>query len=140
MRHPTAPWQGAGPHRPGPAELPRELLTVSHALTDARNEDEILRLAMEHVPAVGPYTAEAGYLRVNGRLAPVPRAGTDHPPAVDRAVRELAGRDGPVDVPGRSPGRALAQRVLLPAAVRDGRRTRWSCTGCDGNGRPSSSG
>ncbi|WP_439812524.1 PucR family transcriptional regulator [Streptomyces sp. P9-2] len=110
VRHPTAPWQGAGPHRPGPAELPRELLTVSHALTEARNEDEILRLAMEHVPAVGPYTAEAGYLRVNGRLAPVPRAGTDHPPAVDRAVRELAGRDGPVDVPGRSPGRALALR------------------------------
>lgn len=90
-------------------------------------------------------------------------------------MRELAGRDGPVDVPGRSPGRALALRgpggahgylvvtcrsrptdahdvllamlvrltaAALSAAVahRRRRRTRWSCTGCDGNGRPSSSG
>ncbi|MGA5148917.1 PucR family transcriptional regulator [Streptomyces griseoincarnatus] len=106
--HPTTLWRGSRPHLPSPAAPPHELLAVSRALSDSRDEGEILRLAMDYVSTVGPYRAEAGYLRVHGRLVPGPQAGPDHAPAFDRTVRELAGRDGPVDVPGRSRGRALA--------------------------------
>ncbi|MET9392877.1 helix-turn-helix domain-containing protein [Streptomyces sp. NPDC006624] len=63
---------------------------------------------MDHVSALGPYRAEAGYLRVHGHLVPSPQGGPEHAAAVDRTVRELTGRDGPVAVPGRSRGRALA--------------------------------
>ncbi|MFD5711111.1 PucR family transcriptional regulator [Streptomyces pharetrae] len=63
---------------------------------------------MDHVSAVGPYRAEAGYLRVHGQLVPSPQGGPNHASGVDRTVRELMGRDGPVAVPGRSRGRALA--------------------------------
>ncbi|MFD8274678.1 PucR family transcriptional regulator [Streptomyces flaveolus] len=107
-RHPTASSRGARPHLPSPADPPDELLAVSRLLLDSRNEGEILRLAMDHVSAVGPYRAEAGYLREHGQLVPSPQGGPDHATAVDRTVRELAGRDGPVAVPGRSRGRALA--------------------------------
>ncbi|MFE2810508.1 PucR family transcriptional regulator [Streptomyces nigra] len=107
-RRPTASARGSRPRLPKPADPPDALLAVSRALFDAGDEDEILRLAMDHVSSVGPYRAEAGYLRVHGRLLPGPQAEPDHAPAVDRTVRELAGQDGPVDVPGRSWGRALA--------------------------------
>jgi DNA-binding PucR family transcriptional regulator len=107
-RHPTASWRGSRPHLPSPADPPHELLAVSRALFDTRNEGEILSLAMDHVSAAGPYRAEAGYLRVHGRLVPSPQGGPDPASAVDRTVRELTGRDGPVAVPGRSRGRALA--------------------------------
>ncbi|MFD5949118.1 PucR family transcriptional regulator [Streptomyces collinus] len=63
---------------------------------------------MDHVSAVGPYRAETGYLRVHGQLVPRPQGRPDPASAVDRTVRELTGRDGPVAVPGRSRGRALA--------------------------------
>ncbi|MEV2211296.1 helix-turn-helix domain-containing protein [Streptomyces sp. NPDC050997] len=110
-RHPTASRRGSHPHLPSPADLaPHELLAVSRALSDTRNEGEILRLAMDHVSAVGPYRAEVGYLRVDGHLVPSPQAGPGHASAVDRTVRELTGRDGPVTVPGWSWGRALALR------------------------------
>ncbi|MCL6732303.1 PucR family transcriptional regulator [Streptomyces neyagawaensis] len=87
---------------------PGELLAVLRALFDTRNEGEILRLAMDHVSAVGPYRAEAGYLRVNGQLVPDQQGGPNQASGVDRTVRELAGQDGPVAVPGRSGGQALA--------------------------------
>ncbi|MFH8453984.1 PucR family transcriptional regulator [Streptomyces fungicidicus] len=106
------------PRRKGPASTlparatrpPHELLAVFRALFDTRNEGEILRLAMDHVSAVGPYRAEAGYLRVQGHLVPSPQDGPNRASAVDRTVRELTGQDGPVAVPGRSWGRALALR------------------------------
>ncbi|MGV9452523.1 PucR family transcriptional regulator [Streptomyces sp. NPDC003635] len=107
-RRPTASWRGPRPHLPGPAGPPHELLAVSRTLFDTRSEGEILRLAMAHVSAVGPYRAEAGYLRVHGHLVPSPQDGRAHASALDRTVRELTGRDGPVAVPGRSRGRALA--------------------------------
>ncbi|MEU6804630.1 PucR family transcriptional regulator [Streptomyces neyagawaensis] len=103
--------RGEGPAGTFPARAarpPGELLAVFRALFDTRNEDEILRLAMDHVSAAGPYRAEAGYLRVNGRLVPGPQGGPDPASVVDLTVRELAGRDGTVAVPGRSRGRALA--------------------------------
>ncbi|MEU6532222.1 helix-turn-helix domain-containing protein [Streptomyces sp. NPDC046928] len=107
-RHLTASSRGSRPHLPGPADSFHELLAVSRALFDTRDEGEILRLAMGHVSAVGPYRAEAGYLSVHGELVPGTHGGPDHAPAIDRTVRELTGRDAPVAVPGRSRGRALA--------------------------------
>ncbi|KOX06183.1 transcriptional regulator [Streptomyces sp. NRRL B-1140] len=83
-------------------------MAISRLMFDSRNEGEILRLAMDHLSAVGPYRAEAGYLRVHGRLVSSPQGGPDPASAVDRTVRELTGQDGPVAVPGRSRGRALA--------------------------------
>ncbi|MFI6003677.1 PucR family transcriptional regulator [Streptomyces sp. NPDC051366] len=87
-------------------------MVLSRALFDTVDEGEILGLAMEHIAAAGPYSAEAGYLKVDGDLVPSPRNGQVHTLAVDRRVRELAGEDGPVTVPGRPWGRALGLRGL----------------------------
>lgn len=104
-------------HRPPcpPARTPaghglRDLVTLSHALFDAPDEDEILGLAMVHIAAAGPYRAEAGYLKMDDRLVPSPRNRQPHALAVGRRVRELAGQDGNVTVPGRPWGRALGLR------------------------------
>ncbi|MFE9309087.1 PucR family transcriptional regulator [Streptomyces sp. NPDC088353] len=101
--------------RPPPAPADHALhalMVLSSALFDTRDEGEILRLAMDHIAAAGPYRAEAGYLRVDGDLVPSPTNGRIHALAVDRRVRELAGQDGPVTVPGRPWGRALGLRGL----------------------------
>ncbi|MEV6117446.1 helix-turn-helix domain-containing protein [Streptomyces sp. NPDC052109] len=85
-------------------------MALSRSLFDAPDEDEILRLAMDHVVAAGPYRAEAGYLNVGGDLVPSPRNRQPHALAVGRRVRELAGQDGNVIVAGRPWGRALGLR------------------------------
>ncbi|WP_405794698.1 PucR family transcriptional regulator [Streptomyces longwoodensis] len=93
-----------------------ELIALSRAQFDAPNEGEILRLAMDHIVAAGPYSAEAGYLKVGGDLVPSPWNGRTHALAVGRRVRELAGQDGNVTVAGRPWCRALGLRgpgVLL---------------------------
>ncbi|MFF3367241.1 PucR family transcriptional regulator [Streptomyces misionensis] len=111
-RHPTA---ARGPRSPAhtPADLAvQELVALSRALFGSTDEVEILRLAMDHVAAAGPYSAEAGYLNMGGDLVPSPRDGQTPAPAVSRRVRELAGRDGDVTVPGRPWGRALGLRGL----------------------------
>ncbi|MFF2361187.1 PucR family transcriptional regulator [Streptomyces sp. NPDC058122] len=90
----------------------RKLMVLSRALFDTPDEGEILRLAMDHIAAAGPYSAEAGYLKVDGDLVPSPRNGQTDASAVGRRVRELAGRDGPVTVPGKPWGRALGLRGL----------------------------
>ncbi|MGW7198542.1 PucR family transcriptional regulator [Streptomyces chryseus] len=103
------------PHPPAPTAADHalhELMVFSRALCDAPDEGEILRLAMDHVAGAGPYRAEAGYLTVDGDLVPSPRNGQTHAVSVDRRVRELAGQDGPVTVPGRSWGRVLGLRGL----------------------------
>ncbi|MDK9495919.1 helix-turn-helix domain-containing protein [Streptomyces katrae] len=87
-----------------------ELVLLSGALFDTLDEVEILRLAMDHVAAAGPYSAEAGYLRVDGDLVRCRRGRRADASAVDRRVRELTGRDGPVTVPGKPWGRALGLR------------------------------
>ncbi|MFD4950526.1 PucR family transcriptional regulator [Streptomyces sp. NPDC058451] len=110
-RHPTAAHS-----RPRlPARTPadhalHELAALSRALFDAPDEGEILRLAMEHIVAAGPYSAEAGYLKVGGDLVPSPGNGQTDALAVGRKVRELAGQDGNVTVAGRPWGRALGLR------------------------------
>ncbi|MGC4974138.1 PucR family transcriptional regulator [Streptomyces sp. DT199] len=107
-QHPTISRRGS---RRSLSTLPSlELPAVSRALFDTRDESEILRLALDHVSAVGPYRAEAGYLRVHGHMIPSPEVGPGQASALDRTVRELTGRDVPVTVPGRSRGRALALR------------------------------
>ncbi|MFD8733649.1 PucR family transcriptional regulator [Streptomyces sp. NPDC059618] len=90
----------------------RDLTALSSVLFDTPDEGEILRLAMDHIAAAGPYSAEAGYLEVDGDLVPSPRNGQTHASAVGQKVRELAGRDGPVTVPGRPWGQALGLRGL----------------------------
>ncbi|MFD6620180.1 transcriptional regulator, partial [Streptomyces albidoflavus] len=84
------------------------------------DEGEILRLAMDGVAAAGPYRAEAGYLVMDGELLRSPPTGqTTSPPtgpdrdadsALGSVVRQLAGQDGRVSVPGRGWGRALGLR------------------------------
>ncbi|MDR6981102.1 sugar diacid utilization regulator [Streptomyces sp. 3330] len=96
-----------------PADHPlRDLLALSRVLFDTPDEDEILRLAMDHIAAAGPYRAEAGYLKVDGDLVPSPRSGQTHASGVGQRVRDLAGRDGPVTVPGWPWGWALGLRGL----------------------------
>ncbi|MER7813024.1 helix-turn-helix domain-containing protein [Streptomyces sp900116325] len=109
----TAARRESGPPVATPADHAlHELMVLSSALFDTRDEGEILRLAMDHIAAAGPYSAEAGYLRVDGDLVPGPRGRQIHALAVDRRVRELAGQDGPVTVPGWPWGRALGLRGL----------------------------
>ncbi|MFE5491430.1 PucR family transcriptional regulator [Streptomyces virginiae] len=85
-------------------------MELSHALFEAPSEGEILRLAMHHIAAAGPYCAEAGYLQVDGDLVASPRNEHLHAASVDRRVRELEGQDGPVTVPDRPWGWALGLR------------------------------
>lgn len=102
-----------GPRRPArtPADHGlHELVALSRALFGTPDEVEILRLAMDHIAAAGPYSAEAGYLKVGGDLVPGPRNGQMHALALSRRVRELAGQDGDVTVPGRPWARALGLR------------------------------
>jgi DNA-binding PucR family transcriptional regulator len=87
-------------------------MVLSRTLFDTPDEGEILRLAMDHIAAAGPYSAEAGYLEVDGDLVPSPRNRQTHASAVNRRVRELAGQDGPVTVADRPWGRALGLRGL----------------------------
>ncbi|MFJ5074358.1 PucR family transcriptional regulator [Streptomyces sp. NPDC088553] len=102
-RQPAAP-------APAPAPAPHEMMELSRALFEAPSEGEILRLAMHRVTAAGPYSAEAGYLEVDGDLVPSPRNDHTHAASVDRRVRELEGQDGPVTVPDRPWGWALGLR------------------------------
>ncbi|MFF8941798.1 PucR family transcriptional regulator [Streptomyces sp. NPDC014864] len=112
-RSPTAARRGSRPPARTPAHHAlRDLMVLSRALFDSPDEGEILRLAMDHIDAAGPYRAEAGYLKVDGDLVPSPRNGQTHALAVGRRVLELAGQDGPVTVPGRPWGRALGLRGL----------------------------
>ncbi|WP_313884315.1 hypothetical protein [Streptomyces cynarae] len=112
-QRPTAAPRGFRvPSRTPAAHDLRELVALSRALFDTPDEGEILRLAMDYVAAAGPYSAEAGYLKVDDDLVPSPRNGEIHAPAVDCRVRELAGQDGPVTVPGWPWGRALGLRGL----------------------------
>ncbi|MET7480418.1 helix-turn-helix domain-containing protein [Streptomyces sp. NPDC005648] len=110
-RHVAAARRRLGP----PARIPadhglHELVALSHALFDTRDEGEILLLAMEHIVAAGPYSAAAGYLKVGSDLVPSPRNGQTHASAMGRRVLELAGQDGNVSVAGRPWGRALGLR------------------------------
>ncbi|MEV4936885.1 PucR family transcriptional regulator [Streptomyces zaomyceticus] len=85
-------------------------MELSRTLFEAPSEGEILRLAMRHIAAAGPYSAEAGYLAVDGDLVPSRKNDHTHAAFVDRRIRELEGQDGPVTVPDRAWGWALGLR------------------------------
>jgi sugar diacid utilization regulator len=85
------------------------LTEFSRVLLGTPDEGDILRLAMGHVAATGPYRAVAGYLEVDGELVPDP-TGAAPAPGLGRRLRDLAGDDGPVRVSGGSWGRALGLR------------------------------
>ncbi|MFC9842218.1 PucR family transcriptional regulator [Streptomyces sp. NPDC060223] len=113
LRHPaTARTRPRPPARTPADHALRDLTVLSRTLFDTPDEGEILRLAMDHIAATGPYRAEAGYLQVGGDLVLSPRNGQTHASAVGRRVRELAGQDGPVTVPGSPWGRILGLRGL----------------------------
>ncbi|MEU7698076.1 helix-turn-helix domain-containing protein [Streptomyces sp. NPDC039028] len=112
-RRPTGARRELRPSATSPVdEALHELVALSRALFETSNEGEILRLAMQHIAAAGPYRAHAGYLDVDGDLVPSPRNDRNHAAAVDRRVRELDGQDGPVTVTGRPWGWALGLRGL----------------------------
>ncbi|MEU2355517.1 helix-turn-helix domain-containing protein [Streptomyces misionensis] len=110
-RHPVVARRGPGVPARAPADHAlHEPVALCRALFGTADEGEILRLAMDHITAEGPYRAEAGYLKVDGDLVPSPRDGRMPALTVSRRVRELAGQDGDVTVPGRPWGRALGLR------------------------------
>ncbi|WP_371666941.1 helix-turn-helix domain-containing protein [Streptomyces sp. NBC_00289] len=112
-RPPTAARRETGPSATTTADHALHDVTVlSRTLFDTPDEGEILRLAMDHIAAAGPYSAEAAYLTVDGCLVPSRTNVQRHALAVDHRVRELAGHDGPVTVPGQLWGRALGLRGL----------------------------
>lgn len=100
------------PHPPASADrVLQEMTVLCRNLFDTPDESEILRLAMDHIAAAGPYSAEAGYLlQADGDMVPSPGNRKDHSLTVDRRVRNLAGQDGPVAVPGSPWGQALGLR------------------------------
>ncbi|MFF5239408.1 PucR family transcriptional regulator [Streptomyces microflavus] len=91
----------------------QELTALLRDLFATWDESKILRLAMDHVAAAGPYTAEAGYLlEAGGDLVPSAGNRQDHALMMQSKVRDLGGRDGSVAVPGRRGGQALALRGI----------------------------
>ena len=90
-RHPS---NTAGTERHDPRPLaaldPYGLLVLTHTLFTCAEQSQIVRLAMRHVSALGPYHAEAGYVATDGGLSRIP--GNDvGAPAVDDAGMEDLG-------------------------------------------------
>ncbi|MFJ9241813.1 PucR family transcriptional regulator [Streptomyces sp. NPDC101776] len=101
--HPSNP---AGTDRRDPRPLaaldPNGLLVLSHALFACAEQSEIVRLAMRHVRALGPYRAEAGYLATSDGLSRVPGPDGEAPTVDDARMKELGAADGSVSLPERS--------------------------------------
>ncbi|MDQ0578371.1 DNA-binding PucR family transcriptional regulator [Streptomyces rishiriensis] len=92
----------AGTERQDPRPLaaldPHGLLALSGTLFTCTQQSEIVRLAMRHVSALGPYHAQAGYLATDDGLSRVP--GDDAgAPTVDESLEELGEADGSVSLP-----------------------------------------
>lgn len=102
-RHPgdTA---GTEPHDPRQLAAldPHGLLMLSHTLFTCAEQSEILRLAMRHVSALGPYRTEAGYLATGDGLSRVPGHDAGAPTVDDARMKELGEADGSVSLPERS--------------------------------------
>lgn len=102
-RHPS---NTAGPERHDPRTLagldPHGLLALSHTLFNCAEQSEIVRLAMGHVSALGPYHAEAGYLVTSDGLARVPGHDAGAPKADDARMTDLNEADGSISLPERS--------------------------------------
>ncbi|MFJ8743053.1 PucR family transcriptional regulator [Embleya sp. NPDC127516] len=102
-RHPsdTAGTEWHDP-RPLAALDPHGLLVLSHTLFTCAEQSEIVRLAMRHVSALGPYHAEAGYLATGDGLSRVRGHDARAPRVADARMKELGEADGCVSLPERS--------------------------------------
>ncbi|MFI6979082.1 PucR family transcriptional regulator [Embleya sp. NPDC050154] len=102
-RHPsnTAGTEWHDP-RPLAALDPHGLLVLSHTLFTCAEQSEIVRLAMRHVSALGPYHAEAGYLATGDGLSRVRGHDARAPRVADARMTELGEADGCVSLPERS--------------------------------------
>ncbi|MGP4001396.1 PucR family transcriptional regulator [Streptomyces sp. 8N706] len=98
----------------GDASDPQDLYALSRAMFAATEEAAILHLALAGVNGFDACTGEAGYLVVDGRLTRVPAEddSSGSETDLDRQVRELGGRDGPVALSPRVWSRAYALRCL----------------------------
>ncbi|MGW2724680.1 PucR family transcriptional regulator [Streptomyces sp. NPDC001492] len=100
------PSDTAGTERRAPRPLavldPHGLLVLSRALFTCTEQSEIVRLAMRHVSALGPYSAEAGYLATGHGLSRVPGQDARAPTVDDAHMKELGEADGAVSVRERS--------------------------------------
>ncbi|MFD8306748.1 PucR family transcriptional regulator [Streptomyces sp. NPDC059690] len=81
---------------------PHGLLVLSRTLFTCAEQGEIVRLAMRHVSALGPYNAEAGYLATGDGLSRVPSQNAGAPTVDDARMKELGEADGAVSHPERS--------------------------------------
>ncbi|MEU9896009.1 helix-turn-helix domain-containing protein [Streptomyces phaeochromogenes] len=102
-RHPSNT-AGTERHDPRPFAVldPHGLLVLSRTLFTCAEQSEIVRLAMRHVSALGPYHAEAGYLATGDGLSRVPGHDAGAPTVVDARMKELGEADGSVSLPERS--------------------------------------
>ncbi|MFJ4057646.1 PucR family transcriptional regulator [Streptomyces albogriseolus] len=100
------PSDTAGTERRDPRTLaaldPYGLLVLSRTLFTCTEQSEIVRLAMRHVSALGPYNAEAGYLATGDGLSRVPGHDAGTPTIDDARMKELGEADGSVSLPERS--------------------------------------
>jgi len=103
---PRLPSDPAGTERRAPRPLaaldPHGLLVLSRALFTCTEQSEIVRMAMRHVSALGPYSAEAGYLATGDGLSRVPGQDTGASTVDDARMKELGEADGSVSLPERS--------------------------------------
>lgn len=84
------------------------LFVLSMIMNDGQDERDILRLALSSVGALGPCRAEAGFLTLG---EPPVRTPVEWPHAIsdlDDQLQHLRGQEGPIRVPGRKWGRAVA--------------------------------
>ncbi|MGW3819776.1 PucR family transcriptional regulator [Streptomyces sp. NPDC005046] len=102
-RHPSDPG-GTERHAPRPLAAldPNGLLVLSHALFTCAEQSEIVRLAMRHVSALGPFVAEAGYLATGDGLSRVPGHDAGTPAVDDARMEELGEADGSVSLSEQS--------------------------------------
>lgn len=101
-RHPSDT-AGTERHDPRPfaALDPHGLLVLSRTLFTCAEQSEIVRLAMRHVSALGPYHAEAGYLSTGDGFSRVPGHDAGAPAVDDARMKELGEADGFVSLPER---------------------------------------
>ncbi|MGW0291173.1 PucR family transcriptional regulator [Streptomyces tuirus] len=99
------PSDSAGTERRGPRPLamldPHGMLALSRTLFTCTEQNEIVRLAMRHVSALGPYNAEAGYLATDDGLSRVPAHDAGARTVDDARLKELGEADGSVSLPER---------------------------------------
>ncbi|MBB5158611.1 PucR family transcriptional regulator [Saccharopolyspora phatthalungensis] len=86
------------------------LFQLSMTMFERRDQENILRLAMSSVPALGPCQARSGYLLRDREL--IEFLPDDHAPAAELAdrLRALQGEDGLIAIPGAAWARAFGLR------------------------------